>query len=204
MSIRICIGGRIGAGKTSVARMLQGRYGFQCYSFVTPIRQEICDAFGVTMADLTKQGKKERWRPLLVAWGPARNVATGDDHYWAKKLLERIPQDADVVVDDLRRPEEFDHLRTIEPPDNWVLVWLDVDEQRCRDYLQRNGVTDPRQLSETLNAVTEVSLLPYVAAGKFDIVLDANREPEKIFADLEEQLLILGVPLDDPDLQRHG
>ena len=201
MSIRICIGGRIGAGKTSVAKLLEQYYHLQRFSFVTPIRQEISEAFGVTMEELTEAGKKERYRALLVAWGPARNVSTGDAHYWAKKLLERIPQIDDVVVDDLRRPEEFDHLCTIAPPDNWVMVWLDVAEQRCRDYLVQSGVTDPRQLDETLNAVTEVSLLPYVAGGKFDIVLDANRSPEAIYRDLVAELLHLGVPLDDPDLR---
>ncbi len=201
MSIRICIGGRIGAGKTSVAKLLEQYYHLQRFSFVTPIRQEISEAFGVTMEELTEAGKKERYRALLVAWGPARNASTGDDHYWAKKLLERIPQIDDIVVDDLRRPEEFDHLRTISGPDTWVMVWLDVAEGRCRDYLRQSGVTDERQLTETLNAVTEVSLLPYVEGGEFDIVLDANRAPEAVFLDLVPELLDLGVPLDDPDLR---
>lgn len=192
MSTRICIGGRIGAGKTSVANLL----GIPRYGFVQSIRQEIRDAFGVTMEDLTTPGLKERYRALLVAWGPARNVSTGDDQYWAKRLLERIEPGSDAIVDDLRRTLEFDHIRAQPEPDNWIMVWLDVSRERCRDYLIKCGVTDEQQLEETLNAVTEINLLPYVEQGKFDIVVDANRPPTEIYDDLVEQLLLLGVPLE--------
>lgn len=201
MSIRICIGGRIGAGKTSVANLITERYGIPRLTFVEPIRKEICAAFGVTMDDLTLPGLKERYRPLLVAWGPARNIATGDPHYWAKQLLNRIdeaiPFVADVVVDDLRRPEEFDCLRLQQWPDTWVMAWLDMPVERSRGWLAHNGVTDPRKQEEALTAVTETALQPYVEQGKFDIVLDAARAPEEIFHDLVRQLLILGVPLDE-------
>lgn len=210
MSIRICLGGRIGAGKTSVARLLEDQYGFQRFSFVTPIREEICSSFGVTMEELTEPGKKERYRSLLVAWGPARNVSTGDDYYWAKRLLERLPEHVDIVVDDLRRQEEFDYLRAQGQrqgpdawPDAWVLVWLDQPKRRCLEYLRMNGVTDTRQLQETVAAVTEVSLLPYVAQRKFDIMLDAARPPVDILHDLEQCLRDLDISIDDPDRQVH-
>lgn len=197
MSVRICIGGRIGAGKTSVANLFTQHFGIARLSFVTPIRQEICDTFGVTMDDLTLPGLKERYRPLLVAWGPARNISTGDPHYWAKMLLRRFEGDGDAVVDDLRRPEEFDHLRAQAAPHNWILVWLDMPVERSRGWLEHNGVTDPRKQDEALTAITETALQPYVDQGKFDIVLDAARPPEAIFYDLEAQLLAMGVPLQE-------
>lgn len=94
---RLVVGitGRIGSGKTTVGRYLESRYGFQYLRYSEVLAEwRVKDPEG--KAELQKVG----WEVMAGGMQPELN----------RRLIARITSDADVTVDGLRHPLDYNML----------------------------------------------------------------------------------------------
>jgi dephospho-CoA kinase len=95
---RLVIGvtGRIGAGKTSAGKYLSSRHGFQ-YLRYSQVLSEWLANDPETKADLQEVG----WKVM----------AGGTQAELNRRLIAQITPDADIAVDGLRHPTDYDSLK---------------------------------------------------------------------------------------------
>lgn len=124
--------GRIGAGKTTIAKYLEVYYGFKTYSFSTVLKKTVSDLFMIPLDSLYDVDKKSEVIPL---WGKSpreilqlfgtecmRNYFGQD--FWVKQIRESLNQSGalqkggggprNIVFDDVRFPEEVEMVRGLE------------------------------------------------------------------------------------------
>ena len=92
------------SGKDTAAEALISR-GFARVAFADALKREVCSGLGIARERL--EVEKASWRPLLVEWGRGRRRV--DQDCWIKltrALVEKMPPSADVVVTDVRYPNE--------------------------------------------------------------------------------------------------
>lgn len=101
----IGISGKKKCGKTTIADHIQSLYPNRTFilSFADALKDEVCEALGVTREFLEKN--KDDFRLLLQGWGTdIRRKHNGSD-YWVRKYLTkvlRMSKDAIVVTPDVR------------------------------------------------------------------------------------------------------
>jgi len=81
-------------------------------AFADALKQEIIRATGVTLSDI--ETHKELFRPLLQVWGTEFRRKWNGDDYWISKVrlaTDSAPDNALVVVTDVRYPNEVDFIR---------------------------------------------------------------------------------------------
>jgi len=93
----IGIAGRIGAGKTSVGKYLESRYGF-CYVRYSQVLSDWRAKDPESKAHLQAMG----WEVMAGGMQPELNA----------RLIARIPALADCAVDGLRHPVDYEALST--------------------------------------------------------------------------------------------
>ena len=126
----IAISGKIGAGKTTVARLLSQQFNIPVFSLAYLLKEEVASAIshvtGLSRARILTV-EKETWRPILQAWGQCMKQRYGDD-YWVRQLFEAAPRP--FICDDVRFPVELDRFQA----ENFLTVRLGVspDNQRAR------------------------------------------------------------------------
>ncbi len=125
--------GNRGVGKDTVADILVRHHGFTKVAFADALRAEVSEAFGVNVTLLVDRDTKETPledlqiarcddpafralfedqskprspREVLQKWGTEYRRAS-DTLYWHKKLLAEIPDQAPVVIPDMRFPDEY-------------------------------------------------------------------------------------------------
>jgi len=115
----IGLAGRKGSGKSSVAKILENKFGYKTMSFATPLKDMLM-AMGVTEDEIfnidLKEKPIERFggrspRELLQLLGTefARNMVCED--VWVKALEARIKPNDQIVIDDVRFPNEAEMIR---------------------------------------------------------------------------------------------
>lgn len=92
-TLRFGIAGRMRVGKTTVAQYLRDKWGFETRAFADPIK-DFARLVGWDGA------KDERGRRLLQEIGTV--VRNYDEHFWIQRLLDELPGDKKIVVDDMR------------------------------------------------------------------------------------------------------
>ena len=130
----IGISGKMGTGKTTLARHLVKTLGGEVMSFADALRQEVKEHFGIPMGTMTDQEAKATLRiqvgfkdmllrELLQWWGAERRRS--DPDYWVKQLLHKAGEGI-VLVDDVRYRNEAraiqaagGHVVRIDPYPGW-------------------------------------------------------------------------------------
>tara|TARA_B100000902_G_scaffold399700_1_gene471917 strand:- start:4377 stop:4955 length:579 start_codon:yes stop_codon:yes gene_type:complete len=115
----IGLAGRKGSGKSTVAEILNDKFGYRTLSFATPLK-EMLMAMGVTKEEIfnidLKEKPLERFggkspRELLQLLGTefARNMVCED--VWVKAIEARVEPNDMIVLDDVRFPNEAEMIR---------------------------------------------------------------------------------------------
>lgn len=116
MLIGVC--GKVGEGKTTIAKHLRDAYGFKIMSFGGPLKKIVSVLFNIPLETLNHPIEKDkfdpRWgktpRTIMQLFGTdcMRNFFGYD--FWVQKMehqLLLLPQH-DIVIDDVRFPDEAD------------------------------------------------------------------------------------------------
>lgn len=152
--IRIALSGKMRSGKDTVADYLVKRHGFTRMAFADKLKDVVRDLFEV------RESSKNRH--LLQQVG--RHMCQVDPAVWVKYVVNRIPLDRDIVVSDLRFPEEYHTLRGL----GFILVRLDASLQT---QLERLGRTEPETWTVLMADQSETAL---DEGYKWNYMLDAN------------------------------
>lgn len=107
---RLVIGltGPLGSGVTTVSEAL-AEHGFQRLSMSEPIKQELCEREDIKSETLWDESHVKDFRKKLQDIG--NEFRDQDPTYWAKKAIDSINDDNDVVIDGIRNKAEVDAFR---------------------------------------------------------------------------------------------
>lgn len=137
MNVAIC--GKLGSGKTTVARYLVENYSYERVSFADPMREITQYVLGI------KDKTDPRYRPAMqelgTDWGRKWN-----ENCWVDILLFKTTTDIQTkmfVVDDVRFQNEVESLLKA----GWKFIFLKTkwQERECR-CLERDGNFDPASM----------------------------------------------------------
>jgi cytidylate kinase len=140
----ITISGRPGSGKTTTAKILAQRLGYQFYS-VGDLRGEIASKMGLTIDQLNEIGKKEDWTDKTVD-RKTEEIGKREDNIvfdsWMawhfiphsfKIFLEVGPMVAAERVFKNQRPDEK-HQETVEDVAEMLKIRMEESRQRYKKY----------------------------------------------------------------------
>ena len=118
----IALSGKLGSGKTTIAKRLVSEHGFRKISFAGPLKEACRAIFGFTDEQLYGSLKKE----IDPFWGlsPGRVlqlVGTElfrvhfDSEVWVKSLIRTVQLEQNIawVVDDMRFPNELEAIKKL-------------------------------------------------------------------------------------------
>lgn len=128
----IGISGKMGCGKSTLARHLSKRTGYPVFSFAGKLKEEVSEIYNIPMKFLNEKKdmivfaagfeKPMTIRELLQEHGSERRAQ--DANHWIKLLAEELPPDA--IIDDLRYRNEAAFIRSrggvlirLEPYEGW-------------------------------------------------------------------------------------
>lgn len=129
----IALIGKMGSGKTTIARLLESEFGYTPLHFATPIKE----VAQLIWADVNR----DHLQKLGVA---VRDI---DENAWANVLLRKVDNsDSRIVVDDCRFPNEYQSLK--ERGFRIVRIIADRNE-RVRRLTQIGRLQDESQLEHS-------------------------------------------------------
>jgi len=126
MPLKLALTGRMRSGKDSVADYLARQYGFARFAFGDGIRKVCRELFPDQMAQARK--------PRALLQGVGQAMRTFDEDVWVRQTLDRINEEQrfrtrsllapkDVVITDLRQPNEYARLRA----EGFVIIRVNAD-----------------------------------------------------------------------------
>ncbi|MGG0793157.1 AAA family ATPase [Brevibacillus laterosporus] len=117
-NIKIALTGKMRSGKDTVAAYLVEHYDFVPYAFGDGIKRVCHELFPEHVAN----GKKPR--ALLQGVGQAMRAI--DPDVWIKRTMREVnqAQGFDVVITDLRQPNEYDRLRD----EGFVIIRINAED----------------------------------------------------------------------------
>lgn len=113
--------GKIKAGKTTIARLLEKKHGFVVKSYATPLKEALVQLTGLPMEYFTDGkfkeevldfGKSPRELMQLMGTEFVRNMVYEDFWIWRMgQELYQTSSDYNIVIDDCRFPNEVELIR---------------------------------------------------------------------------------------------
>lgn len=146
--MRIGLSGKMCSGKSLVAQHLVKNYGFIELSFAQRLKELAEELFGVRTKD-------ERGRLILQQL--ANHLREIDANVWLRYLVASIPRTGNVVVSDVRYPNEYQTLKSL----GFKLIRMEQDRREQHRLIVENYQGLPLIL---LDDYSEVALDKY----KFD------------------------------------
>lgn len=167
MSMRIAICGRICSGKSTLARYLEREHGFTILSFASTPKRYASEIFGMEHKD----------RRLIQDF--CEKLREIDRDVWIRHLEKELllNMDKNIVIDDLRFPNEYDLLRRY----NFHIIKLDICSTLQIERIKRTYPTTAQEHIQGLDHVSET----YISGFKSDLVIDA-RDTSDIYMRMDE------------------
>ncbi len=166
--------GRIGAGKTSAARYLSSRHGFQYLRY------------SLVLAEWLAPNPNSKSRLQEVGW---EVMAGGMQAELNRRLIAQIMRQANVAVDGLRHPVDYEslaesfsssfHLLYIDTPRN--IRWMRLQGHGRYQTLEAFEAADSHPVEQQIE-----TLRPNA-----DVVLRNQGSPEDLYASLDRVILEL-------------
>ncbi len=127
--------GTIGSGKSSIASYLKNK-GFQYITISDIIREEAIKK-GIFIQRKELQDLGNQMRKLK------------GNNYWAQRVIKKISQDENWIIDGIRNLGEVEELKKLE---NFILVGIDAPEElrliRAKRRNSEKVSSDPKDIEE--------------------------------------------------------
>ena len=136
--MKIAIIGKICSGKSTCAKYLKDKYDFKIHSFGAPVKKYAGEIFN----------EKLKNRKLIQEF--AQKVKEIDNDVWVNYLLNDINIDDNIVIDDLRFPNEYDALKK----NGFIIIKLLISKEFQE---QRIKITYPENFDTHLNRLNDIS-----------------------------------------------
>jgi adenylate kinase family enzyme len=192
--IRIAFSGKISSGKTTAAKVLVDNYGFVRHSFADELKKHVAWRKRVDLQYLLDH--KEEFRDTLQEVG--HKMRDKDENFWVSRLVKNLPEDVNVVCDDLRYLNEAERLKQL----GFYLVRIDTLSQTIVERRKQLGL---RSIPRVVHHVSETSLDDYYGwdyrivgdVPKFEFELAVKATLGRIMWDhynrlIDERLLLYG------------
>ena len=111
--MKIAIIGKMGSGKSTCAKYLEDKYNFKIHSFGGPVKKYAKEIFN----------QKDKNRELIQTF--AQKIKEIDNDVWVKYLINNINHADNIVVDDLRFPNEHSVLKK----EGFTIIKLTISEK---------------------------------------------------------------------------
>jgi dephospho-CoA kinase len=171
---RLVIGitGRIGSGKTTIGKYLESRYGFQYLRY------------SEVLAEWRAKNPESKAHLQKVGW---EVMAGGMQAELNRRLITRITPDADVAVDGLRHPLDYETLKN-SFADSFHLLYIDSPPRLRFERVKQKGkyadfaafaVADSHAVEQQID-----SLRPDAA-----LVIHNERSLQELYAGVDEAIL---------------
>jgi adenylate kinase family enzyme len=129
--MKLAITGKMGSGKTSIAKYLVEKYNFTKFSFADDVKLYATEIFDINI--------KIKDRKLLQQF--ATKMKEIDENIWIKRLDNKI-KDIDIsdniIIDDLRYPNEELYLIS----NGFKILKLDIDTELQNNRLKNTYIND--------------------------------------------------------------
>lgn len=151
--------GKICSGKTYAANYLRHRFGYKVLSFATGVKRYARLIFGM----------KKKNRRLLQDF--SEKMKEIDKRVWIKQLDKELKKhkDKNVVIDDLRFPDELRYLRK----KGFIIIRLSITSRLQCQRIRRTYGRDAKEHLMRLNHVSE----NYVDTFDVDYDIKSGRRP---------------------------
>jgi dephospho-CoA kinase len=154
MGIKIAFTGWAGSGKSDAAKYIKNEYGADVISFADGIKYIDKYLFG--------NGKKDRNRLQKIG----EFFRSIDPDIWVKRTVETVEFESDIVVDDLRRENEYEALKKAGFKFVRIVAGEDIRVERI---LERDGYCDSSLFyNESENGVAGFKMHEIVNDGSLE------------------------------------
>ena len=137
--MKIAIIGNICSGKTTLANKLSQRYNLRKIAFADSVKYYVKDIFKVEHKD----------RKLIQDF--AEKMRELDKDIWVKKVQDKILNKEDIVIDDLRFPNEYEMLKA----NDFFIVKLKISKETQLQRINELYAQDAEEHIERLNHISE-------------------------------------------------
>ena len=110
--MRIAITGKMCSGKTYISEKLMNNYNLQKYAFGDKVKE-----LAIEMFDMDYKNRK-------LIQNLAEKMKEIDNNVWVKHIINEIGNRDNIIIDDLRFPNELEYLRK----HNFIIIRIDVDK----------------------------------------------------------------------------
>uniref|UniRef100_A0A6C0J110 Uncharacterized protein n=1 Tax=viral metagenome TaxID=1070528 RepID=A0A6C0J110_9ZZZZ len=138
--MKIAVFGKMASGKTYISKSLALRYNLEIYSFGDKVKELAKELFMM----------KDKDRKLLQILADKMKEINPD--VWVNYLIEKIKDKDNVIIDDLRFPDEALELENL----GFTIIGLDIDQDTQLKRLKKKYPQNYHRHLENLHHTSEI------------------------------------------------
>ena len=155
--MKIAIIGKMGSGKSYIAKYLEDKHNFKIMSFGYPVKKYAAKIFNL------------QYKNRSIIQDFAQKVKEIDPDIWIKYLIRNLP-DGNIVIDDLRFPNEYDYLKK----KGFVFIKLILDKDL---QINRLKYTYPNNYQDHISRLNDISEIhTEVLESDYTVRIDLNNQ----------------------------